>query len=90
MFFTWVACCRNQRPSAWLESNQSTARPSLVKTCFRFPTEYDLAAAALASSVKHQTASTSSCSAIVFSSCELYPETMFTAPPGRSLVSNTW
>src|SRR5581483_2590893 len=90
MFFTWVACWRYQRPSACLGSNQSMARPSFVNTCFRFPTEYAFAAAALASSPKHQTASTSSCSARVFSNCEVYPVTMFTAPPGKSLVSKTW
>src|SRR6266436_8592381 len=89
MFFTWTVWSRNQRPSACLVSNQSMVRPSLVNTCFRFPTENDLAAAALASSAKHQTASTSSCSASVLSSCDEYPDTKFTAPAGKSLVSNT-
>src|SRR5438067_9714222 len=42
MFFTCVACCRYQRPSACLGSNQSMARPSLVNTCLRLPTEYAL------------------------------------------------
>src|SRR5690349_3566443 len=63
MFLTWVACSRNQRPSASLGLNQSMARPSLVQTCFRLPIDIDFAAAALASSPKHQIASTSSCSA---------------------------
>src|SRR6185369_7161148 len=39
IFFTWVARCRNQRPSPCCTSNQSMARPSLVNTCLRFPTE---------------------------------------------------
>ena len=34
------------RPSPCLASNQSMARPTSVNTCFRFPTENDLAAAA--------------------------------------------
>src|ERR1700682_2185922 len=90
IFFTWVACCRNHRPSPCFTSNQSMARPSLVKTCFKFPVENDLAAKALASSVKHQRASTSSCSARTLSSCAEYPVTMLTTPPGRSLVSQSW
>src|SRR5882724_1165831 len=71
IFFTWVACCRNQRPSPCFTSNQSMERPSLVNTCLRFPIEYVLAATVLALSVKHQTASTSSCSAKVFNSCDV-------------------
>src|SRR5438445_361445 len=42
-----MACSRNQRPSPCFTSNQSMARPSLVKTCLRFPTEKDFASAAL-------------------------------------------
>src|SRR3984957_5849264 len=90
IFFTWVACSRNQRPSANFGFNQSIARPSFVQTCFRLPTDMALAAAALASSPKHQTASTSSCSASVFRSCDAYPVTIFSAPPGKSLVSKSW
>ncbi len=39
IFFTWVACWRNQRPSPCFPSNQSMERPSLVNTCLRFPIE---------------------------------------------------
>src|SRR5215831_12087095 len=70
MFLTCVACCRNQRPSACFTSNQSMARPSLVKTCFKLPMESDFAAAALASSPKHQMPSMSSCSASILRSCD--------------------
>ena len=83
MFFTWVACSRNQRPSASFGLNQSIARPSFVQTCFRLPTDIALAAAALASSPKHQMASTSSCSASVFRSCDVYPVTIFERATGQ-------
>src|SRR5690349_18206258 len=70
IFFTWVACSRNQRPSATFGSNQSIALPSLVQTCFRFPIDIAFAAATVASSPEHQMASTASCSASVFKSCD--------------------
>src|SRR5438477_582554 len=41
MFFTCTACSRNQRPSPCFRSNQSMARPSLVKTCLRFHDDVD-------------------------------------------------
>ena len=50
MFFTWVACSRNQRPSATFGLNQSIARPSFVQTCFRFPIDIAFAAETMASS----------------------------------------
>ena len=50
MFLTWVACSRNQRPSATFESNQSIVRPSLVQTCFRFPVDIAFAEVTVASS----------------------------------------
>src|SRR5207248_7625995 len=65
------------------------ARPSLVNTCFKFPTDSIFAAAALASSVKLKIASTSSCSASVLSSSVARPVMMFTTPSGKSLVSRT-
>ncbi len=50
MFFTWVECSRNQRPSACFELNQSMARPSFVHTCFRLPVDIAFAAATMPSS----------------------------------------
>src|SRR5580704_15187233 len=50
MFFTWVACSRNQRPSASFELNQSMTRPSFVHTCFRLPVDIAFAAATMPSS----------------------------------------
>src|SRR5580658_9830057 len=70
IFLTCVACSRNQRPSASFGLNQSMARPSFVQTCFRLPTDIDFALAAFASSPKDQIASTLSCSASTFRSCE--------------------
>src|SRR5260370_15626910 len=90
MFFTWVAWCRNHRPSPCPMLNQSIARPSSLKTCFRFPTDNDVATALLASPANDQKAATSSCSAKTFSNSALRPETMLTTPPGKSLVSITY
>ena len=50
IFFTCVACSRNQRPSPTFVSNQSIARPSFVQTCFRFPIDIAFADATVASS----------------------------------------
>src|SRR5260370_6294620 len=90
MFFTCVAWCRNQRPSPCSMLNQSMARPSSLKTCFRFPTDNDFATALLASPANDQMASTSSCSAKTFSNSALRPETRLTTPPRKSLVLKTW
>src|SRR5258707_202101 len=79
----------HQRASPCSTLNQSIARPWSLKTCLRFPADEVFAITALASPVKVQMASTSLCSARTFSNSLLCPETMFTTPPGRSLVSKT-
>src|SRR5580693_107196 len=86
-FFTCVACCRNQRPSACAGLNQSYAWPSLVHTCFRLPIEAARTKFASSLERKHQIASRPSCSARVLASSAGRPATRFTTPPGRSLVS---
>ena len=89
MFFTWVACSRNHRPSTIFESNQSMVRAFICPYLFQISDRHCFGRGTR----RLISVAPNSVDVVVLRECLEKLRNIagheLTAPPGRSLVSNT-